>query len=63
MLYGREGADVRMAGREALEGEVAVISGARRMGPAVIVAAVAAVAVVMVKKQEWADFHSDDGMG
>ena len=60
MLYGREGADVRMAGREALEGEVAVISGARRMGPAVIVAA---VAVVMVKKQEWADFHSDDGMG
>ena len=60
MLYGREGADVRMAGREALEGEVAEISSVCRMELAVIVAA---VAVVMVKKQEWADFHSDDGMG
>ena len=69
MLSWREGADARMAGREASEGEVAEISSVCRMELAVIVAAVAAmeavaaVAAVMAENQGWADFYSDVGMG
>ena len=66
MLSWREGADARMAGREASEGEVAEISSAYHMEVAVIVAAAAAmeaVAAVMAENQGWADFYSDVGMG
>ena len=46
MLSWREGADARMAGREASEGEVAEISSAYHMEVAVIVAAAAAMEAV-----------------